>query len=100
MAITGSRLEQVEDYNITLRILDKSGLSNTQVASVEPEFHTCFNMMNIDNIIDFEDKYMKFNQSGNFNSNSKKDFINLWKIYNIFIKKLNIILSIFSFSCK
>jgi hypothetical protein len=83
MAITGSRLEQLEDYNITLKILDKSGLSNTQiVASLEPEFHTCFNMMNINNMIDFEDKYMKFNQSGNFNSNSKKDFINLWKVYS------------------
>jgi hypothetical protein len=83
MAITGSRLEQVEDYSITLQILNKSGLSNTQiVASTEPEFHTCFNRMDIKNMIDFEDKYMKFNQSGNFNSNSKKDFINLWKVYS------------------
>jgi hypothetical protein len=83
MAITGSRLEQVEDYSITLQILNKSGLSNTQiVASIEPEFHTCFNRMDIKNMIDFEDKYMKFNQSGNFNSNSKKDFINLWKVYS------------------
>jgi hypothetical protein len=83
MAITGSRLEQVGDYVITLEILKKNGLSNTQiVASIEPEFHTCFNRMDIKNMIDFEDKYMKFNQSGNFNSNSKKDFINLWKVYS------------------
>jgi hypothetical protein len=86
-AITGSRLEK-DYYTITLRIID----SNNQIKraqKLEPEFHTCFNTMHIDNMEDFEKIYLEFNSSNVFNSNTRNDNSNK-RLIDIWIKYANL----------
>ena len=86
-AITGSRLEK-DYYTITLRIIDSNN-QNIRAKKLEPEFHTCFNTMHIDNMEDFEKIYLEFNSSNLYNSNTRNDNSNK-RLIDLWIKYANL----------
>ena len=93
MAISGSRLEQnkykvlLKTYTISSKIAElnnqnpnkKTMIETNKYQKRDPNFHTCFSSMDIDNIEGFLERYMKYDLDGVWNSESKKNYIDLFK---------------------